>query len=388
MENRVKIRINLRISIILGSFAFGFMSFILPIYTKRIGANALSIGGLFSVFSIVTLTLRPIIGRGIDTYGRKLFFISAFLFYSISMMLFSYSTNVTLLYISRLIQAIGSSLMGISAYSIATDISDTKKRGKNIGQIDGATSKGSLYGAIIGFVILSRFTLISGWSILFKLYAVLSLIAGYIAYRHIPETVIKYNVKNVQVKKQLSSDFYKLLIIVFITSISTSMLSPLLMIYLQDRFTSDLGILAIAFIPAALIYAFLPSILGGISDKIGRIIPMVIGLVGSGIISLGFTHFSSIKILVVLWALESIGIVLASPAEEALVADIADDNIRGSAYGLYLFTASLGSFFGPLLGGYLYDYFGHAIPFYLNGIILLINALLVIILLRNYISTS
>lgn len=187
-----------------------------------------------------------------------------------------------------------------------------------------------------------------------------------------------------QIKNQLSINFFKLLIIVFITSISTSMISPLLMIYLQDRFTTDVGILATAFIPATLVYAYLPPKLGGISDRFGRIIPMAIGLIGSGIVSLGFIYTSSIKMLVVLWVLQSIGVVMASPAQEALVADIVGENVRGSAYGLYLFTSSLGGAIGPLLGGWLYDYFGRAIPFYLNGVILLTNAVLVFFLFRNY----
>ncbi|MBW9159601.1 MFS transporter [Clostridium sp. FP2] len=384
MGNKVKIKNNLVTSIMLGSFAFGLMSFILPIYSKRIGGSALAIGGLFSIFSIVTLVLRPLIGKGIDKYGRKVFFVSAFLFYAIAMLLFSYSTNIELLYISRIIQAIGSSFMWISAYSIAIDIADNEKRGKLIGQVDGASSKGALYGAIIGFVILGNFTLIIGWSLLFKGYAILSLIAGYIAYKYIPETMAVNIEKSVQPNKEFNINLLKLLCIVFISSISTSMISPLLMIYLQDKFTTDIGTLATAFIPAALVYAFLPSILGEISDKIGRIVPMVIGLIVSGIVSLGFSHSFNIKILIALWIVESIGIVMASPAEEALVADIVGKETRGSAYGLYLMVVSLGASIGPLLGGFLYDTFGHAIPFYLNGIILLMDALLVIILFRNY----
>lgn len=321
MVNNVKTKNNLVISIMLGSFAFGFMSFILPIYTKKIGGNALSIGGLFSIFSIVTLILRPMIGKGIDTYGRKKFFVSAFVFYALSMMLFSYSTNITLLYISRFIQAIGSSFMWISAYSIAIDLADTEKRGKTIGQVDGASAKGALYGAVIGFIILGNFTLMSGWSILFKGYAVLSLVAGYIAYKHIPETASEYDVTVKLTNNQLNSDFYKLLVIVFITAISSSMLSPLLMIYLQHS---------------------------NINFALGSRVNWN---------SHGFSGRRSIC-----------------------------SRYRRREYSwvciwLIFVYSKFRGFFGPLLGGWLYDYFGHAIPFYINGIILLLNALFVIVLI-------
>lgn len=259
--------------------------------------------------------------------------------------LYSYSTNIIILYVSRFIQAVGSSFMWISAYSIAVDIADNDKRGSAIGQIDGAHAKGALYGTVTGFIILSNFTLVSGWSFLFKGYAILSIIAGYIVYKHIPETITVNNEKNIKPKVRLNSNLLKLLIIAFICAISSSMITPLIIVYLQDKFTTDIGTLATAFIPAALIYAFLPSKLGGFSDKVGRIIPMTIGLIG---------------------------------------ADIVGEKVRGSAYGIYLFVTSLGAAIGPLLGGWLYEYFGHATPFYLNGGILLADAVLVILLFKNY----
>ena len=270
--------------------------------------------------------------------------------------------------------------MWISAYSMAMDAADGDQRGSTIGEVDGASAKGALYGAVIGFVVLSNFTLMSGWSLLFKGYAVLSLAAGYIVYKYVPETLPAKNGELVPVLNKLQADLWKLLCIVFIGAVSTSMLSPLLMIYLQDRFTTDIGTLATAFIPAALIYSFLPSKLGGVSDKIGRIQPMALGLVGSGLVSLAFVHAVGIPMLVILWVLESVGIVMASPAQEALVADIAGEDVRGTAYGRYLFAASLGAVIGPLLGGWLYDSFGHAVPFYLNGILLMADALLVVAL--------
>src|SRR5690606_24340834 len=100
MENSIRARNSLNNAIMLGSFSFGLMAFLLPVYTKVVGGNAVSIGGLFSIFSIVTLILRPLIGKGIDKYGRKIFLIIAFIVYGFAMILFSFSTNITLLYIS------------------------------------------------------------------------------------------------------------------------------------------------------------------------------------------------------------------------------------------------------------------------------------------------
>jgi MFS family permease len=55
--------------------------------------------------------------------------------------------------------------------------------------------------------------------------------------------------------------------------------------------------------------------------------------------------------------------------------------VRGTGYGLYTFASGLGFTLGPLLGGWLYDTAGHALPFYVNGVVLFIGAVLVLWLL-------
>lgn len=386
MENNLENMKNLRLSVMLSSFSFGILSFLLPIYSKQIGASALAIGGLFSIFSIVTLVIRPIVGKTIDRYGRKVFLGIGFFFYALSMLFFSYSTGVMLLYVGRIFQAMGSSFMWTSAYTIAIDISENGKEGRAIGQVDGANAQGSLYGALIGFALLSYLplTFMQRWSILFKAYASLAILAGVIALKDIPETK---NLKSIEeedeIDSSLTSEFLRLMVIVFVGAVATSMLSPLLMVYLQDRFTTDIGMLGLAFIPAALVYSFLPSRLGELGDKMDRKIPMIIGLVGSGIVSISLVYISSLKLLIIFWVLESICIVMASPAETAYVSEVVGGNILGYGYGLYLFIGSLGATIGPLLGGWLYDSFGHSVPFYLNGVLLLLDAVLVYILFKD-----
>jgi MFS family permease len=175
------------------------------------------------------------------------------------------------------------------------------------------------------------------------------------------------------------------MVIVFVTGVSTAMLSPLLLIFLQDKFTTDVDILALAFIPAALVYSFLPSHLGRLSDRFGRTPLMAIGLAGSGLVSFLLPGLPNIGWLIVLWALEALGLIMAAPAQEALVADLTESEVRGTGYGLYTFAVSLGATFGPLLGTWLYDAVGHAIPFYLNGAVLLAGAVWVLLLLgRSY----
>jgi hypothetical protein len=61
------------------SFPLGILHFVLPVYGKQIGADAVQIGLFFSVFSLMTVLLRPMVGWGVDRYGRCPFFYLVFL---------------------------------------------------------------------------------------------------------------------------------------------------------------------------------------------------------------------------------------------------------------------------------------------------------------------
>ena len=110
---------------------------------------------------------------------------------------------------------------------------------------------------------------------------------------------------------------------------------------------------------------------------------MALGLAGSGFISLLMPRLPSLIWLAVLYTLSALTSGLSDPAETAMVADLTGHEKRGMAYGLYNFVGNLGFTIGPLLGGLLYDTIGKGAPFTLNGIVLIVSAVLVFLLLRQ-----
>ena len=367
--------------ILLGSLAFGILGFVLPIYGKQLGASALEIGGLFSAFSIMTVLFRPLVGWALDRFGRKRFFVAALASYSVAMALFALSGDLLGLYLARLAQGIASSFMWISAYTIATDLASSEERGSAVGRVDEASARGGLYGACIGFTILGFVPLLTGWRILFAGYALTALAGAWLAWKNVPETRIAH-IARTENKPSLSWPLARLMLIVFVTGLSTAMVGPLLLIFLQDKFTTEVSTLALASIPAALVQSYLPSRMGRLSDRFGRAPLMAVGLAGSALVSLLIPGLPSLMWLIVLWVLEALGWTMAAPAQEAMVADVTGSDMRGTGYGLYYLAASLGATVGPLIGGWLYDAAGHAIPFYVNGAVLLAGVAAVLVLLR------
>jgi MFS family permease len=57
----------------LGSLPLTMLPFLLPIQAKQLGATALGIGGLFAAAQGVMVLCRPVIGWGVDRFGRRVF---------------------------------------------------------------------------------------------------------------------------------------------------------------------------------------------------------------------------------------------------------------------------------------------------------------------------
>jgi len=82
--------------------------------------------------------------------------------------------------------------------------------------------------------------------------------------------------------------------------------------------------------------------------------------------------------------LKTLGLAAALPSQKALISDLTEETTRGTGYGLYTCATSLGSAVGPLLGGWVYDTWGHTTPFVLTGVILLASLAWVPLLLRGH----
>jgi DHA1 family multidrug resistance protein-like MFS transporter len=369
------------------SYPFGVLSFVLPIYGKELGASALEIGGFFSAFSVIPVIVRPFLGRALDRWGRRPFLMIGLFGYLISIVMFCFASTVLLLTLARFMQGLGAAFLWISAYTMVADLAQISGRGHDFGIIDEAANRGGIVGTVIGFffvIFMSQrgydWDLI--WPILFAGYTIPTCISFWIGWRGVHET--KPELSGTSIKSRpVSKQLIILMSIVLITGASTTMVWPLLMIFLQDILNADVWSLVWAYLPAALLGAFLPSRTGHIADRLGRKVPMIAGLLISAVASAVIPHLRTILNLALLWSIETIGNVTAMPAERAFVADIAGEDVRGTSYGLYTFAYFLGSAIGPLAGGWLYDNMGHASPFYLNAVVLVIAGFLVANFLRE-----
>jgi MFS family permease len=321
---------------------------------------------------MIVLT-RPLIGRSIDVVGRRGFFITGVACSAGAMVLFALASNLVMLYLAQLLQGIASACTWASVYTMATELAMPGQQGKTIGRVDEYSYRGGLYGMGLAIVCLSWLRLDTALRVLFVSYAALAASGVWIAWKQTPET---RSASPAPSRHQAMAvwPIVRVLLVAFLTYLLTAMLRPMFLVFLQDEFTTDVRLLALAFLPAMVLESFLPSRLGRLSDRWGRGPLIIAGLTWVGLSCFFIPIFSQLTWIIMLWTLKALGLAAVLPPQKALISDYTVRTRRGIGYGLYTFTTSLGTALGSLLGGWVYDAGGHAMPFFLAGVVFMASA--------------
>lgn len=371
-----------KLSVMLGSLPMTMLPFLLPLYAKQFGASALGIGGLFAVAQGMMVLCRPVIGWGIDRWGRRGFFLAGLIGYTAAMGVYALASSTTILYLAQLLNGLATACTWTAVYTLTSELAPAATQAEALGRVDEYAHRGALYGMGLALALLSWWPLETALHVLFLSYMSLTLIAVVVAWKQVPKT---QTAPPLQVRRQTQAlgPLVPVLLLVFLSYLFTALLRPVFVVFVHDELTRDVRLLALAFVPAVLLESILPSRLGYLSDRWGRRPLIIAGLTWVGLSCLCLPLYSALAWTIVWWTLKTLGLTAALPPQKALISDLTEDATRGTAYGLHTFTTSLGSAVGPLVGGWVYDTYSHTTPFVLTGLIFLASLIWVSLLLRG-----
>ena len=138
--------------------------------------------------------------------------------------------------------------------------------------------------------------------------------------------------------------------------------------------------IALLFTLYSLMQFLFAPIWGRLSDRIGRRPVLIAGLFGGG---LGLLLFGAGDRLLTLYLARGLSGLMSSaalPTAMAYVADVTDEKRRGHGMGAMGAAMGLGFIFGPGIGGALAR-FGHATPFLVAGLLMIVTGIAAAILL-------
>lgn len=147
---------------------------------------------------------------------------------------------------------------------------------------------------------------------------------------------------------------------------------PLMLAIKYGMGSGRIGMFMAAFL---LPFALLQYPLGAISDRVGRVPPLLVGsfLYGIMVASVGIVEPSMLAAVMILGGIVG---ALMYPPSAALSGDLADPAKRGTAMGGFNLFGSLGFAVGPFAGGLIADKYGFHVSFAAAGASVILIALL------------
>lgn len=170
------------------------------------------------------------------------------------------------------------------------------------------------------------------------------------------------------------SQFIGLALVAFTLLLDTllySLIIPIIPVYITKMGASQ-SIVGLLFGSYAFSLLITSPLWGILSDRIGRRIPILLGLSGFAASTIFFAFADNIVELFIARLLQGVASAATWTSCLALLADLFESSKRGKVMGIALTALSAGSLIGAPIGGFLSDIGGYMMPFVVvTGLIIL-----------------
>jgi DHA1 family tetracycline resistance protein-like MFS transporter len=397
MKNNKSALVIIFITVFIDLVGFGIVIPLSPYLAKNFGADALQVGLLMTVYSLMQFIASPFWGRLSDKLGRRPIILLSLLGASISHLIFSFGQSLEVLFFARFLAGIfGGNISAAMAY--IADTTENKDRSKGMALIGVAFGLGFVLGPVIG-------GLTSQWGLQIGLLPPFgesfpALIASFIclmnfifAFFKLKESLSKENrlqsikrssrFKNIiQFIKRPSLNI--LLITYFLNTLGMANMEASLFLYMRDKFSWSMTKSSWGFAYVGIIMVLIQGgVIRKIIPKYGEVKILLLGLFLAGIGMVGIGFSDQVFVLATFVTFMAIGSSFINPTVTGSMSLLSDSSEQGTVLGTGQSLSALGRVLGPALGGWVYRDVSIDFPFYVAGFLVFIGFLLVWIYRKN-----
>ncbi|MEZ5995575.1 MAG: MFS transporter [Hyphomonadaceae bacterium] len=364
--------------VLIGMTGFGVFLPIFPFLALEVGATPTATTIAMGAYSLGQLISSPLWGRLSDRVGRKPILIIGLVGGVLSYLWIARAGSVEELGAARLFGGLMAGNIG-AAFAAAADLADDKTRARNMGLLGAAVGFGFIAGPALGALLIGHAPSREGFALVCTASAALAGLAGVTALLLFRETLPPEARRG---KDEAGTPRFALLAsrpalarfvaVMFLMVAAQALMETTFGLWADVEFhwgPREVGWTLAALGAGAVLLQGGGA--GAASRKLGERMTLLIGLTlfAAGFGGLAVTHVPA-TMAASLTALV-IGIGLATPALNSLIAGQADEQERGAVMGLSQSASALGRVAGPLFAGALFDTFSHATPFVIAAVLIL-----------------
>ena len=341
---------------------------LIPLFADDYGLSKLQAGLLVGAYGAGAMIGGIPAGLLAARIGPKRTVVLGLAALALASVAFAFGGSPTVLGLTRFAQGLASAVTWSGALAWLTLSTPRARRGQTLGTAFGFAVLGFIVGPAIGAVaeLTSVEAVFGGIAVLLGLVALTA--ASFPAGRR--------EVQHPQALRRALRDigFLAAVWLTLVPALFFGVLDVLVPLSLDD---SGWGAVAIAatFVGAGLVEVALASRIGAISDRLGRLYPIRLGLVLVAVVALGFAILTAAPAIVILVAGASLAASAIYAPGIALVSDRAEANgmPQTLAFGLMNTAWAIGAMTGPAAGGALADAVGDPAPYVICAVIALLT---------------
>lgn len=180
---------NVSIGTFMSTLDSSIVNVALPTISANLHTELSVLQWVVTAYLLVISSLLPVFGRVADLFGRKRTYTIGFLIFTVGSLLCGLSNNIGFLIATRVIQAIGASMLMANSAAIITATFPPQERGRALGLTGTVVALGSLTGPAIGGLLLG----IASWRSIFFINLPIGIIGFWAAQVILPHDQPKEN---------------------------------------------------------------------------------------------------------------------------------------------------------------------------------------------------
>lgn len=374
MSKYKKITLNILLTNLFIAFlGIGLVIPVLPTIMNELNISGKVVGFLTAAFALTQLIVSPFAGKAVDKYGRKIMIVLGLFVFGFSEFLFGLGKTIEVLFLSRILGGVSAAFIMPAVTAFIADITNLETRPKALGYMSAAISTGYIIGPGIGGFLADI-----GTRVPFYTAGFLGVIAGILSLVLLTEPkrqeveVTDEETGKSSLRKILMPMFLIAFIVIFVSSFGLAAFESFFSLFVDHKFAFTPRDIAIAITGGALLGAiFQVALFDRLTKLLGEIKLIRISLVFSAFLVFAMTLVNSYWLIMAVTFTVFIGFDLIRPAVTTYLSRIAG-NDQGFVGGMNSFFTSLANVFGPILGGWMFD-FDINYPFYFGAIVIVVG---------------
>ncbi len=365
-------------------------------YVQALGGTGLALG-IIGLANWICMAIVAFPGGYLaDKYGRRWLITTMTFIMALSNLFFALAPTWHFILIGTIVNSL-CLIYQPALFAMVQDSLPPERRGMGSSIIQLIHGTFNTPGPIIAGLLLLQFGLVTSMRIIYTIVTILFLIAALwrlklkettivnkepIRFRYFISAYPQAIKESFKVWKRVPSSAFWLFLIQTLLMFGMTLTNVINAIYARDVLGIPEEQWWLVYIPLliTLIVASIP--IGKVVDKIGRKIPLTLGLLVFGSASLIFV-IGNLPMLMVAMSLFAIGQLLVMSSAMALFTDLIPPENRGKVVGFRNFVSYIFAGLGMLLGNYLYVNVLQQLPFYVTLGLLIPELLIVTFLVHE-----